>query len=225
MSSIAIVGKGAKKRIEADEVWGFNPPGRHYDENHFDSYTRWFELHTLDTHLERRPEYVTEFLKTLPEKGVPVEIMDVESARPLWDFFPEQRIREEFPKGWYHCSTVDWLIARAILELVPNEGPGESYGDGHTILLAGMYFGGNEPDSARACAEFWAGIAEGMGIRVETQDCRAFLINAQRETWDGEWNETREAYGLDVANFTGNEDSTRAIRTPPREGLIYGPGE
>jgi len=69
--------------------------------------------------------------------------------------FPHEILRSSQPRGAYHCSSIDWMIAYA-LHLGASE-----------IFLTGVQMrNSEEPLSAQACIEYWCGYAEGKGCRV-----------------------------------------------------------
>lgn len=79
--------------------------------------------------------------------------------------FVEKRTR---PRGSYHCGSFDWMVAFAIAV--------KSF---DYIVLHGvsLLIEGGEPISARACLEYWCGVAEGRGISVEVEsDCDLFAF-------------------------------------------------
>src|SRR5690349_18148101 len=77
--------------------------------------------------------------------------------------FPRALLSKQ-PRGHYHASSFDWLVAYAIHE------------GAKIISLHGVGFAldspREEPMSARACLEYWSGYAQGKGIDVWTStDC------------------------------------------------------
>jgi hypothetical protein len=203
---IAIVGKATKPDTvngaysDGYELWGFNPPTP-FEEEHFYLYSRWFELHELSVHEERRPWYVD----WLREVGgtVNLEVLyayDAERYGIKAEEFPRDTIHEHFQFGNYHCGSIDWLVARALESWNPSS-------TSHNLKILGLDFRGNEPDSSRPCLEYWLGYAAGCGVTIEVES-KITLKNAQRASWDGKWDVTEAEYGYDVANWPDQPKST-----------------
>jgi hypothetical protein len=169
--------------------WGFNPPAQWVADAPWDA---WFELHDLDIHWHRRPGY----LEWLAQTPVPVYLQNRHEDYPTSSTFPADDIARAFSRGWYHCGSVDWLVSFAILS------------GAERIALHGMSYGRGEPESARACLEYWCGFAEGRGITVESSDEQPILINASRSGFDS-WETTRDRYGYEIANWLGDHEYTR----------------
>lgn len=166
--------------------WGFNPPTDWDMEQKFDL---WFELHDLGIHEVRRPWY----LEWLRDRDQPVMLQAENPEIPHSHTFPAEDLEAAFNRGWYHCGSVDWLVAYAIMV------------GATSIALYGMEYDETEPDSARACLEYWCGVAEGGGIEVISPDLEPILINATRMAFRY-WDTTRGRYGYDVADWLTDEE-------------------
>lgn len=158
---IAIVSPGTKQAVldELDDswaIWGINSAHRKLR-------ARWglmFNLHRY-AHLERDcPEYIdwdADFSKLNP--SVPIVVIDDWGGRLKNQvIFPGEGIASTAPRGWYHASSFDWLVATSV------------WMKADQILIAGTRFAldgpGDEPISAQACLEYWCGYAEGRGCRI-----------------------------------------------------------
>lgn len=162
---LAIVGYAPSKLIvpfgeEGWEFWGLNDPTEGPGQPSRHSFTRWFQIHP--------PRYLV--------KHYPKGLMDLADAwgksrdiRLYMDrHYPEYPDSEPYPKdevealtnfGWYHASSFDWMVALGILEGF------------EVIELYGASFYtfpvfNTEPITALACLQYWLGVAEGRGIKV-----------------------------------------------------------
>lgn len=157
---VTILGALARKkyfdRNKTDEVWGLNAI-RHPWVKKWD---RMFNLHMYE-HLLRDWE-----------KGLKVDIKWVNKNKNckfyVCDPWPKVPTAIIFPReelkitSWYdyHCGSFDWLVAFAI-----HEGATEINLHGINLIRES-----GEPISARACLEYWCGVAEGKGIKVNRAD-------------------------------------------------------
>ena len=76
--------------------------------------------------------------------------------------YPLAAVEKLTPHGAYHAGSFDYMLALAVLEGFKQ------------IRVCGLdYNAGGEPLSARPCVEYWLGVAEGRGIKVEVEsgDC------------------------------------------------------
>lgn len=158
--SVLIVGKGspdvaAWRTTDEWEIWGCNDMT---NEERQITYTRWFELHRYE-HLER--EWRGRLATRLGEwfyREIPVYTFHPEEfPTGPWTLqpFPYDAMANELPRGEYHCSSMDWMVAYAIFEGFT------------TIHVTGVnMWSTHEPPSARACLEYWVGVAEGMGLDI-----------------------------------------------------------
>ena len=175
---IIILGSLAKQKhfpedLTNCEVWGLNAI-RHEWVPRWD---RMFNLHLYDA-LKRhkwRPEYFgAEVLFSAMHPEVPFYTLD-EWPKPHklmgWNKFPHQEIRDNFPRGSYHCGSFDWLVAFAVwLHWNATFEIKEIALHGVSLTLEA-----GEPISARACLEYWCGFADGIDIKVTTaEDCDLF---------------------------------------------------
>jgi hypothetical protein len=135
------------------EVWGINLMT---PERLAMGYDRWFELHPLETQEERHP-FSMGTMRTLDpnDERSPLLYLQRYSERYATSVtYPIGEICERYERGHYHCGTFDYMVALACL-LGFDE-----------IHLRGITLAWGEPMAARACLEYWCGVAEGQGIRV-----------------------------------------------------------
>lgn len=129
---------------------------------------RLFNLHTWDRLMAYKYKFTElDWLREHPH--TPFYTMDVWpiSNDVNQHLFPCKLMMYDFPRGRYHCGSFDWLIAFAIRM-------GAERIDLHGI---GMVLEPGEPISARACLEYWCGLAEGRGITVTAaEDCDLFYF-------------------------------------------------
>lgn len=148
------------------EVWGLNaiyPP--------WQSHIRWarrFNLHRWE-HLKRdwaaglRAE-----INGANALDVPLYVLDPwrKGALKKEIVLPRESL-EALPRGGkYHAGSFDIMVAYAI-----SLGAKEISIHGVSLALDGNR---EEPISARACLEYWIGVAEGRGIKVEMVECDLF---------------------------------------------------
>lgn len=136
------------------EYWGFNHLQLVYGSQRFD---RWFELHHR-SELEKQTAVWRNHLTWMRgQRTLPIYMQkrhpDILTSR----VFPRDKIVNAFPRGTYHMSSVDWMVAFAILSAFTH------------IAIYGVDFGPldrGEPIAARAGLEYWLGLAEGRGIKT-----------------------------------------------------------
>lgn len=148
------------------ELWGLNAIRPVWQNL---GWTRFFNLHRFE-HLNRDAHaYIyadSDWAKEHPE--VPFYVIgDWHGLLPNQRIFP----LGEYPGlpryGKYHAGSFDMLVAYAI-----TEGATEIVLHGIGLALDSFR---SEPMSARACLEYWCGVAEGRGIKVTTMpDCDLF---------------------------------------------------
>lgn len=133
-------------------------------------WTRWFNLHRY-AHLVRDWEYELEreikWARDNPK--IPFYVLDDAAEWPIPNAckFPRKIIGRSQPRPDYHAGSFDWLIAFAVWS-----GAVEVAFHGLTLALDSWR---EEPISARACFEYWAGYAEGKGCKIWTAaDCDVF---------------------------------------------------
>lgn len=171
---------------------------------------RVFNLHRY-AHLERDvPQYVdwdTTFSRRNPQ--VPIYVID------SWNgllknqvIFPRAAL-EAMPRGAYHASSFDMLVAYAI-----------SLKASH-IHIHGAAFAvegpGQEPISARACLEYWCGYAQGLGIDVAAgADCTGLFQQFHLTMSDS-------FYGYDDVHMIEERRTTlQKLPDPLRSTLLRG---
>lgn len=148
------------------EIWGLNAIRPAWQNL---GWARMFNLHRF-AHLNRDAHgYIyadSDWAKDHPE--VPVYVID-----DWHGLLPNQRIFPLSPYpglpryGLYHAGSFDMMVAFAIIE-----GAVEIVLHGIGLALDSWQA---EPISARACLEYWCGVAEGRGIKVRTTpDCNIF---------------------------------------------------
>lgn len=166
---VAIVGPGSQGDVTSYdktwEIWGINSAYRTVTANRWH---RMFNLHRI-AHLRRDcPQYIAwdgVFSQMNPK--VPVYVVD-KWGRLLANqkIFPRAELAT-MPRGNYHASSFDWLVAYAIhlkAEIISLHGVGFALDSPR-----------EEPISARACLEYWCGYAQGKGITVwAASDCDIF---------------------------------------------------
>lgn len=160
---VAIIGNGAQPGAAALyddswQFWGMNSVHRRKDL----SVPKWSlmaNLHRL-AHLERDcPQYV-DWDNTFSRRNPKVPMMVVDNWKGLLKnqvIYPRSEVAK-MPRGEYHASSFDLLVALAILR------------GAVAIQLHGAHFAldspREEPISARAALEYWCGYAQGRGIDV-----------------------------------------------------------
>lgn len=168
-TKVALVGKGLTRREapfgqEGWELWGLNgPPADGWDAP-IESHTRWFQLHPPVYLRKHWPQGITELDHDWTRRrGVRLYMDRHYPEYPDSEAFPVREMEALTSHGRYHSSSMDWMIALAILEGFKE------------ISLYGMGIStppnrNGEPISARATMEYWAGVAEGRGAIVRTTD-------------------------------------------------------
>lgn len=149
------------------EVWGLNAIYPNWG-SHI-AWARRFNLH-LWAHLLRdwkgglRAEIG--MAQLMPQ--VPLYVLDPwrPGALPNEKIFPREALAK-MPRGDYHAGSFDWLIAFALFL-----GAKEISLHGVGLSLDSPR---DEPISARACLEYWIGVAEGKGVKVQCIDCDLFF--------------------------------------------------
>lgn len=178
---VAILGGAAKEkyftRAQYDhtwEIWGLNSirPDQRADQSRWAPirWARMFNLHRFE-HLNR-DAYQYLILDMDWSKNNPrVPMCVVDSWHGLLaneHLFQREELRTLSPRGGrYHAGSFDMLVAYALFE-------GATEIVLHGICLA-LDSARSEPISARACLEYWCGVAEGRGVMVVVQpDCDIF---------------------------------------------------
>lgn len=146
------------------EIWGLNGCWPAWLMGSYVRLDKWFHIHKRADLLKDIPEHVDNF-ETWAKKHPEIEFVLLEpwDAIPDATIFPHEELRK-MPRGDYHCSSIDWMIAYAI-HLRADE-----------IVLSGIQMRAEgEPISATPCIEYWCGYAQGFGIDVTvTPSCDLF---------------------------------------------------
>lgn len=82
--------------------------------------------------------------------------------------FPVEQMDTYLPlhRNRYHCGSFDWMVAFAI---------SQPWCTGIVLHGVSLLIEAGEPISARACLEYWCGVAEGRGVKVTAApDCDIF---------------------------------------------------
>lgn len=193
---IIIVGSLARERYFPKdlidcEVWGLNAIYQDW----IPRWDRRFNLHTYEN--LRRYRWPDKFFQreiewsrdnpdkpfyTLDKWPEPHQLAWPRGIKAPVDLFPYPDVMGSLPRGRYHCDSFDWLVAFAICLNWETEmwgGPGREKPPVDEIALhgVGLTMEAGEPISARACLEYWCGVAEGRGIRVTcAEDCDLFYF-------------------------------------------------
>ena len=183
---IAIVGmapSSAKLALELPrppfEVWGLNT-GYLFLEDHWD---RWYEVHRYDWLLYRPGLRKQRYFEWLAEDhGRPVYVPMLDPRIKNATQYPFKEIVEQFgrrlPDGKpviYFQSTVDWMLAHAIYEYATTATEDGKRPDWELHVLGVDMALGEEYAYQRPSAEYWIGVALGMGMSVKIPD-RADLL-------------------------------------------------
>jgi len=159
-SEVVIIGTGRYEEelpyafdLNKTDVWALGPSAfKAYDNNEPFSYNCLFEIHNKKYSPYFRNEIYQEFLKKNPVK----KIMQKESyTYPLSEAYPLEEIIEEFGTKFFICS-LSYAIALAI------------HMKYEKIVLRGINMIMTDDLIQKNGVEFWLGIAEGRGIKVET---------------------------------------------------------
>jgi hypothetical protein len=155
-----------------DEVWGLNGIWLKCCEHYW---TRFFNLHT-HKNLKRynyKIERDASWVKLNPDVlFYSVDEWPELKGAPNAHIFPRGVIAERLTRhrNDYHCGSFDWMLAFAMTCSRPLF---------HEIILHGvsLLIEPGEPPSARACLEYWIGVAEARGTKVIcAPDCDLFAF-------------------------------------------------
>lgn len=146
---------------ESWEIWGLN----NITPNFVPRWDRWFNLHHYKTLRKEWPRgLASELAWAHMNPELPCYVLESWNGKiPKERIFPRRQLAK-MPRGGYHCSSIDWMIAFAVL-LGAKE---------ISLHGVGLAFERGEPISAHPCFEYWCGYAEGRGIKVHTHDCNCF---------------------------------------------------
>lgn len=165
MNQVIIVGGGAKARCfdyelarqPGVEIWGINRQKKDFLP-HTD---RMFNLHRYQWLKKYGWPCFADGDYVLMNPHIDFVVVDLwpDNRMSRAEIFPREKIAAAFPnaRNDYHCNSCDWLIAYALYE-----GFEAIHLHGMTLARDGMM----EQMSARACAEYWMGFAEGRGVKV-----------------------------------------------------------
>lgn len=164
--TVVIVGRGRDQDFltwgeEGHEYWGLNDLPSYDDCAPLRCYNRWFQLHPpkyLSVHYPRGLEDLEDMWGE--ERGVTLYMDRHYPDYPDSVPYPKAEVEALTVRGDYHVSSLDWMVALAVLE-----------GWSRIVLQDVTFFTfpltlNGEPVSARACLEYWVGVAEGRGIEV-----------------------------------------------------------
>lgn len=213
--------------VDGWECWGQN---LHHQTYPFQEYAwdRWFELHPIAWQEERHPRHMHE-LRRVREGECAIYMQEKLDSYPAAVRYPREKVEALTPHGHYHQGTFDFMVALAILE-----GAG-------AIALHGVTLVSGEPLAAKACLEYWLGIAEGRGIEVTTEPWsdvfKGLALHSHDRQYGYDWNyrthhwvpatssfpELADLFGLEL-----DEDEARAVEGGTGEALKaqgYRPGD
>ena len=164
MKKVAIVGRGAgwedaPFKDESWEIWSLNNLYRNIPR-----WTRWFDIHDC---IQDRPEH----RKMLSKLNCPVYVMQECPDIPNSVIYPLKAIKKEFfskvNREQYFTSSFSYMIALAIYE---------KYDE---IALYGINLATDtEYQKYLPCANFWAGVALGRGVKLFIQE-HSNIMNPQ----------------------------------------------
>lgn len=145
------------------EYWGLNVCPR-WAQNI--KWTRWFNLHHYASLKQNMPNALAQEIGWAHVNDrIPYYVLESWGNKlPNERIFPRQKL-EKMPRGSYHCGSIDWMLAYAILI-----GAKEVAVHGASLAMEG-----GEPLSAWPCLEYWIGYAQGKGIKISTYDCGLFF--------------------------------------------------
>jgi hypothetical protein len=178
-----IGGRASAEHFEDNgaEIWGLNGMRPSWVP-HWDG---MFNLHTYQRLVDYGFDVHVERTWAQANPAVPFYVMDRWPGGwlPNQHLFPANAImhwRSE-SRGRYHCSSFDWLVAFALYSndlqhaSIYETGSGAQIIDEIIIQGVGLCLEAGEPISARACLEYWCGVAEGAGVKVTAApDCDIF---------------------------------------------------
>lgn len=146
---------------EGWEFWGLNLGPVRWSEPPLEHYQRWFQLHPPRYLKVHYPEGIEELARLWGRKrGIRLYMDKHYRAYPDSERYPREEIELLTPRGYYHTSSMDWMLALAIHEGF------------RRIICAGFCFTtfpltNGEPLSGRPCFEYWCGVADGHGVELQ----------------------------------------------------------
>jgi hypothetical protein len=161
MRQVIILGGGAKARCfdyqlaSSAEVWGINFQDREW----VPRFDRMFNIHRYELLKKYGYPCYADAKWARDHPDVRIFIADPWPDKRIAhaEIFPANGLRAKYPRGDYHCNSLDWLIAYALYEGF------------EVVHLHGFRIereGAAEQLSAARCAEYWIGFAEGRGMKV-----------------------------------------------------------
>lgn len=163
---VVIIGKASGEMVtpwmtEGWEFWGLNEQTTRYTGSPpLPNYDRWFQLHPPRYLKRHYPPGLDDLNDCWTcKQDVPVYMDRHYEEYPDSVAFPKAEVEALTSRGRYHASSIDWMLALAILE-----GFKRILVVGATMTTYPVMNG--EPISARSCMEYWTGVAEGRGIEV-----------------------------------------------------------
>lgn len=201
----ALVWKAEDQDAETRELWTFNPLGdtRMAAHEHID---RHFELHPLWVHRAKGRDQYVHWVNSREVFSPEMKVYAQDGPDTIGGAFPfpiDSKAMLALPRGGkYHAGSVDMLVAFALTVHVDH------------ILIRGMNYEYGEPYSARACLEYWCGVAEGRGVSVDVTDSPTMLRNVARFGPGVHDIDTRNPiYGYDVCHLGSLPDTGVFVRT------------
>lgn len=173
---VALVGFGAT-RLEAPygrpgwELWCLNDPAERPGIPDRRAFTRWFQLHPPHYLRKHYPQGVLDLKKWWSEPtGIRLYMDRHYPEYPDSEPYPKAEVESMVPHGWYHASSFDWMLALAIYE-------GFEEIELHGIQFYNFPVMNGEPISALPALLYWAGVAEGRGIKLTSwQEGHVFRV-------------------------------------------------
>lgn len=177
----------AINRLRGYELWSMNNLFIGFPDVTF---TKWFELHHFtrkgSRYLRRGQNYygnyptIKEYLQAINDLNIPVYMQKPLAPVKKSVKFPFREIMKFFKTQYFGCSFA-WMIAFALYEHLHGEKI-------DTIALLGVELSTYEYYYQRPSTEYWIGMAQGMGIKVQIFDTcnvlKAPWIYAYKENFD-----------------------------------------
>ena len=179
---------------EHTEIWAMNEAHIYLKRKA----SRWFQLHPRNWNEARaekegwaydnygRP---VEHVELLAKLDVPVVQQFIDSRIPMSTLYPMEEITERYGFEWigekkrpYLTSTAAMMMALAIYEhdQYVDRHPRGKKGRVSKIHLSGIELAiGTEYFEQRPCIEYWCGLAEGKGIKIELPKTGSSLLTGQ----------------------------------------------
>lgn len=164
---VVIIGKAHGDLVapwleEGLEFWGLNEASKkEYGRPPLEHHQRWFQLHPPRYLEEHYPQGIDDLeFHWARDRGVRLYMDEAYREYPNSEPYPKEAVEALTPRGIYHCSSMDWMLALAIHENFKR------------IVCCGLHLVSfpvlnGEPISGRSCLEYWSGVADGRGIELE----------------------------------------------------------